>query len=66
MKIMNYIEYHNAHAQSHALRMYGVAYDTLGLLGQLDVDAAVSEAWMNQSFEPDHDPEFKMRSYLNG
>ena len=45
--IMSYIEYHNAHAQSHALRMYGVSYDTLGLLGQLDVDAAVAEEWMN-------------------
>lgn len=47
---MNYIEYHNAHAQTHALRMYGVSYDTLGLLGQMDVDDAVASEWMDIPF----------------
>ena len=48
--IMKYFEYHNAHAQSHALRMYGVSYDTLGLLGQMDVDDAVASEWMDIDF----------------
>ena len=47
---MSYIEYHNAHAQTHALRMYGVSYDTLGLLAQMDVDDAVASEWMDIPF----------------
>ena len=47
---MNYIDYHNAHAQTHALRMYGVSYDTLGLLAQMDVDDAVASEWMDIPF----------------
>ena len=48
--IMKYFDYHNAHAQTHALRMYGVSYDTLGLLGQMDVDDAVAKEWMDIDF----------------
>ena len=48
--IMKYFDYHNAHAQTHALRMYGVSYDTLGLLGQMDVDDAVASEWMDIPF----------------
>lgn len=47
---MTYFEYHNAHHQTHALRMYGVSYDTLGLLGQMDVDDAVASEWMSIPF----------------
>lgn len=45
-EIMKYFEYHNKHAQSHALRMYGVSYDTLGPLAQMNVDDAVADEFM--------------------
>ena len=48
---MTYFDYHNAHAQTHAFRMFGVSYDTLGLLGQLDVDDAVASEWMSIPFD---------------
>lgn len=44
--IMKYFEYHNKHAQSHALRMYGRRYDTLEPLAQMNVDDAVADEFM--------------------
>ena len=43
---MKYFEYHNKHAQTHALRMYGHRYETLEPLAQMNVDDAVADEFM--------------------
>lgn len=42
---MKYFDYHNANADLYAQLKYGVNYDELSHMGQMEIDDQIAEDW---------------------